>query len=363
MMIDNIQRNEISEDYNKIKDCVIYLDWNIVSYIFGLSTLSTELSNTVDCFKQILFSELDMSRCCIPYSFCHYRDILMGDEQLYKEKNECLHKLSRDWRISEDKIKKENIRLDKCLDSEKDFEIYRNNTKFSKTPLNIPRELLEMYRTSSSNDEKLNKLKEDIYAIIDDNKIPAGLSILRVNRKLRSSKIMLNSKPFKYPSISKEVIDKDIDIKKKVEECLKQSSIDYKLLQPILDTIYNITKTILSTFSNQVLKLCQLCDFVGLTNEKLSKDTSFDSQINDILHISLGLRSSVFITEDKNLQIKAKFIKKWLGLKTIICDMDSFIVFILKQGLKTTKKTSGPMSCNVKFCSGENVIKEYSIDY
>jgi hypothetical protein len=78
------------------------------------------------------------------------------------------------------------------------------------------------------------------------------------------------------------------------------------------------------------MKISSLCDLFGISNEKLKKETAFEGIISDAFHLSFGLRSHYFVTEDKNLYTKALFTKKWMNLSGYILNLDSLIWILIQ---------------------------------
>lgn len=351
---------KIKKEFERIKNCVIYIDWNIYSYLSGISPLTKKIHNKSMCFKHILFNELDTLRYCIPYSAYHYRDIMLGDPKYYKDKSSFLHSTTNSWKISEDRNDSNSVRIDKCLNKEDDFDIYKDNTNFSDTPLSLPRYTLQMITESHTFPDELFDLRKIILGIISDDSIPAGLSILRLNKKIKNTKIMYRDIEYKYPILPKGSLNSD-NLKDVVNKAIKKSFIDFELIRSLTNKTLEMAKPFLSNFTNEVLYLGFLCEALGLCTEDLSKKTSFESQINDISHLSLGLRSHIFITEDKALKVKAEFIKKWHNLGVRIFDMNSFIHFVLKQKMTEIDSNRKPDSQIITFTMGDKNIGEFII--
>ncbi len=85
----------------------------------------------------------------------------------------------------------------------------------------------------------------------------------------------------------------------------------------------------LSIFINTVFNLYFLAEFISVSTEKLKSKTAFKGIINDIYHLSYGLRSNCFVTEDDALFKKAVFIKEYLGLNSRIYKLDDINKILL----------------------------------
>ncbi|MDC7227002.1 MAG: hypothetical protein PQJ61_09585 [Spirochaetales bacterium] len=116
----------------------------------------------------------------------------------------------------------------------------------------------------------------------------------------------------------------------------EESDLPYSTCDDFLKIIVDVP--ILSEFKNKIIKLCALSDMLGFTSEKTKKKTSFQSTINDQCHLSYGLKTKYFVTEDKNLYKKGLLIKKYLKLNVEVFKIDDFIIKILRLMKKDKKK-------------------------
>lgn len=352
----NIIDESVSAECERIKNSVIYIDWNIYSYLSGLSDNSSDIQSKSLCFLQTILRFIDLAHTCFPYSDFHFRDIMLGDESYYTSKVDFLSEQTKGWRIHEDKINNKQVRIDKTIDMNEHFLQYSKTAKFNTNPLVLSNELIQNLKNAVSPNDDFQKFRIEVIKILESNSDPAGLTILKVNKKMRNMNIKKNKNNVRFPSLNKDVLKDDIDLKKVVMEEIKLSNFNYSIIENMYGFIEEITSPFISEFTREVMKLASLCDLIGLSNEKLSKQTSFDGIINDMSHLSLGLRSHVFITEDHNLRLKALFIKKWLSLPVLIYDMDSFIEAVLKQTFKNEKK---PIC--IKFSDSTKVIRSYNL--
>src|SRR4030042_1593696 len=108
--------DSVKGEFNMIKDCIIYLDWNIMSYLSDPSNLENDLKKKCICFDATLAQLIDRNRTAIPYSNGHFLDIRQGSPELTEAKLKVLTQISRGWRISEDQSDRSLLRLDKAAD-------------------------------------------------------------------------------------------------------------------------------------------------------------------------------------------------------------------------------------------------------
>jgi hypothetical protein len=350
---------DINEQIKKFKDAIFYIDWNIYSYLSDLSATSTKYENKAKCFSIILDNYFDKEKRCLVFSNSHYRDILLGSEEYYQSKIEYLYQRTNGWKVSEYKQNRELIYIEKCDDIYNDFAQYKKNVKFSNKPLDLNQNTLELLSKEIDNNPKLEQLRKRIFGIINDRNNCGGLSVLLMNKVLRNSDIVTKEGKIKYPKINENILTGDNDIREIVNKALNESSIDYSLIDSFLNSISKICSLFMSNFTLEIMRLSYLCDFVGLTSEKLSKKTSFEGMIDDVMHISLALRLPVFISEDQNLLVKAKFIKKWMKLSVNIFDMDTFITEILKIVYKNDENKDTKIVIKMK--ENDNIIGTFEI--
>jgi len=171
---------------------------------------------------------------------------------------------------------------------------------------------------------------------------------LRLNKKVRNIKLDTNGSHIKFTILTKKQMNESTDLKSIVNTALSKSIIDFTLMTKWFDVLIPILKLVMSDFNIEVLRLSFLCDFIELTNEKLQKKTSFEGIINDNFHLSFGLRLPFFITEDKNLKIKAEFIKRWLNLPVQIFNMESFIKEVLTKSYRNEDNNDKQLTIEIQ---------------
>lgn len=327
-------QNEIIDEIENFKNTIIYLDWNVFSYLFQLSNTSNDYNNKAKCFSFILDNFLQIDKICFVFSEAHYRDILLGAEEYYDKKKEYLYSRTCGWKVKELFPNKEYISIDK-LDKEnfvKDFSLYKKKFEYADKETTLNQTFLnEFLGKTISDNSALDSLRMSIKNIIGDKDTISNLSILRINKSIRNSVFVKESKTIIYPNTEKSILDVNLNIQDVVLEKLNESNINYSIVEHYFEIIEEVFLKHMSSFSFEILKLSFLSDFIGLSNEKLSKPTSFEGLINDTIHLTNALRLPVFISEDKNLLTKARFIKKWMNLNVNIFDMNSFNVSVLKQ--------------------------------
>ena len=121
----------------------------------------------------------------------------------------------------------------------------------------------------------------------------------------------------------------------------------------------------LSDFYNNIHKLYFLSEFINVSSEKLKSKTAFQGIVNDICHISFGLRCNCFITEDDALYKKAVFINDWMKRNPNVFKIDDFIKYSLnifsKVYMKNFKKEEEEELIFTFNKDNGNLIKEYAI--
>jgi hypothetical protein len=341
------------EDFNKMKNSIIYFDWNILSYLLGTTELVNDIKSKIFCLSTVIDNFLDKEKCCFPYSDFHFRDILLGTTYT-EEKIDFLYSFTKGWYVTESPNNKELVQYFKHNDIHERFALYKKTDVSNKAPLSLPINEINDILYKMGKNKDLEKIKNAIGDMLLDNTISSGLSILRINKKLKNTAIKINNVAVKYPNVNKDKIFNEVDIHQVVDNALRNSNIIFP--DKLIEAIFALAKPKLSDFTIQILKLYYLCDFIGLTSENVKKETSFESMINDVSHLSLALRLPFFVTEDKNLRMKAMFIKKWFSLPVKIFDIDSFI----QTGLAQIYKQEG-QKCIINFSNNDKIVRTYEV--
>lgn len=170
---------------------------------------------------------------------------------------------------------------------------------------------------------------------------------MRINKILRNSDLLNNSE-VQFPHLDKSVLDKAIDIKDEINKAIERSHFDMTFINKFWCQFSEITKSFISEFEIEIVRLSFLCDFLGLTSEKMNKSTSLDGMINDAKHLNYALRLPFFITEDKTLLTKARFIAKYYDRKTHVMDIKDFCKTILSQTYKIGENANKEISVNIQ---------------
>lgn len=337
-------------DYNneidKFKNSIIYFDWNILTQLTDFNSNST---NKIKAFKIILENYIDFEHSCFVFSDAHYRDILLGDEQQkYKTKIQTLNFISKGWKIINSPHNINQLMLGKLENIEEDFNIYKNNCAFSKTPLALPKETVDNFLTFASQNKNFSSETFNyIKTTLENEDFPAGVTIMRVNKALRNSKLLKNSK-IQYPHLDKSILDKPVNLEEEINKAIEKSHFDMTIINSSWNLFSQISKDFISEFEVEIARLSFLCEFLGLTSEKMEKPTSFDGMINDIKHLNYALRLPFFISEDKRLLTKAKFIAKYYNRQTHIMDINDFCKEVLSQAYKTGENANKKITVNIQ---------------
>jgi hypothetical protein len=323
------------EEYAEFLECY-YLDYNILNSILSfweyMDIKSYQTSFLSYCF---LSSFYNLKKICIPYSTGHICDILSGEKNIDNKIN-IINEISKGWYVSEDDEDNNIIRIDKCNDVKLHFNNTKDSIEFTKDIQNIFDPLIELaFKQSFKNYTSVENIPEELNNKIKDllkEKIVKSIyDVFQFNYKIINILNVKNNINFKH--ITKEKLIKDIEILISQNIFLKSINVkninDFKIFHE--SNLYNFKQ---SNFSKKVFMYSFLSDYVGLTKEdkdKVSKDTFASGMINDLIHLSLGLRCSIFVTNDKNLYIKAIFCKILLDLNVKIFSIEHFYQYIINE--------------------------------
>lgn len=326
--------NATSYEFEKIKNSLIYFDWNIISYIHGLTNINdTNLLKNCNLLKEILNNKINRDEFGFPYSTAHFSDIAQGNSELYNSKIDVLYQFTKGWTLHEDITNNYSLRLDKCLDIETHFNWYfenysqpNKNSDFDENIIPIMEKASKLFR--EYNNEYQNKEWTELIDRLANIIINPynGLDILRLNRDMRKAKSPIEGFNFSFPKIdSNAKLKNSYNLKKLINTKLSESIFPFKNSDEFFKFVMPKNISILSPFENDILRLSNLSDFFGISNEKLKKNTSFISIINDIKHLVHGLRTNIFISNDFSLIRKASFIATWMDLDIQILSLEDFI--------------------------------------
>lgn len=346
-------------DYNneidKFKNSIIYFDWNILTQ---LAEPYSNRSNKIKAFTFILENYIDSEHSCFVFSDAHYRDILLSDDQQkYKTKIQTLDFISKGWKIIDSPQDINQLMLGNIEDIEEDFNIYKNNCAFSKTPLALPKETVENFLTYASQNKNFSlETFNYIKTTLENEDFPVGVTIMRINKALRNSKLLKNSE-IQYPHLDKSILDKSVNLGEEINKAIEKSHFDMTIINSSWNLLSQISKGFMSEFELEIVRLSFLCDFLGLTSEKMNKPTSLDGMINDAKHLNYALRLPFFITEDKTLLTKAKFIAKYYNRQTHIMDINDFCKKVLSQVYKTGENANKKITVNIQ--ENNSILETY----
>jgi hypothetical protein len=109
-------RIDISEEFERVKDNLIYVDWNTISYISRLSIIKdTKLQKECNALS-LIFKKLRIEgNQAFPYSIAHFLDIRNGDPIYLDKKILALEEFSSGWTLQEDVSNEFILKLEKCL--------------------------------------------------------------------------------------------------------------------------------------------------------------------------------------------------------------------------------------------------------
>ena len=336
-------------DYNseidKFKNSIIYFDWNILTQ---LADYNSNSSNRIKAFKIILDNYIDFEHSCFVFSDAHYRDILLGDKQKYKTKIQTLNFLSKGWKIINSPQDINQLMLGNIENIEEDFNTYKENCAFSQTHSVFPKAIFDTFLNFATlnknfSPEAINSLKNTL----KNKDLPAGVTLMRLIKTLRYSDLLNNSE-VQFPHLDKSVLDETIDIKNEIDKAIEKSHFDMTLLNNSWSLFSKLAKSFISEFEIEIVRLSFLCDLFGLTSEKMNKPSSLDGMINDAKHLNYALRLPFFITEDKTLLTKARFIAKYHNRQTHIMDINYFCKTILSQTYKIGENADKKINVYIK---------------
>jgi hypothetical protein len=358
-------QNETAKEYKQFES-FCYIDYNVFSYISSYFDFQEDKTHQkAFALYAALKLFVDNKKLCLPYSIAHMRDILQGNRN-FEKKKKTLQDLTGGWFISEDQGNSNFLRVDKCTDILEHFRQIVDTESFLKEMQQIFDPLIEeAFNTMMIRNQRGDSCSEDI-----DEKLQGLSSKMRV----RTAYDVLK---YAY-AMAKELNNSQIGID--ILEATKEELIDYvnKLLHSgwmaIMLNADNIEEfegvfqkntngQNLSTFFSKMLCYSFLADFIGIIQEerrKIYKDTFSYSMINDLLHLSYGVRCHIFVTNDKRLMRKAVFCKKMLNLPVQIFLMEDFYKHLVDEHIKINHPNKNGSNLSIILQNGD---EKTSIDH
>jgi hypothetical protein len=326
------------EEYKAFSECY-YFDYNIFNSITSFwNNLNNESYQTSFFSYIILDSFYDMKKICIPYSMAHIWDILKG-EKFVNNKINTINNISKGWYVSEDAIDNDLIRIDKCNDVNNHFNETYDTMKLTNEIQNAFDPLIEIaFKNAMLNDHFSDSFPHDLYCkIIDlynEKKVKSIYDVFQFNYKIINILNVKNN--INLNNISRNILISKIETYMKGNNFLNLINVknisDFEVF--FTKNLYNFKQ---SEFSKKIFMCSFLCDSVGLTKEekkKVNRETFASGMINDLIHLSLGLRCSTFVTNDKNLLIKAVICKVLYDLRVKIFCIEDFYQYVVNEYIK-----------------------------
>jgi hypothetical protein len=329
---------DAQEEFKEILECY-YFDYNIINSIFSFwDHLDNKSYHTSFLSYMLLNQFYDMKKICIPYSFGHIWDILNGTK-FTESKIDVINTISKGWYVNEDDSDSNLIRIDKCNNIHDHFKDTFESLKFANEIQSTFDPLIEIAFESSmlnyiiSEDYSI-ELHNKIVDLYKEKKVKSQHDVLQFSYKVINTQNIKNN--INFENISKELLISKLNTYIKNNKFLGlinvKNIIDFENFQTKFQ--FNNDQ---SEFSKKVFINSFLCDYIGLTKEtknKVYKKTFASGMINDLLHLSVGLRCSKFVSNDRNLLIKAIVCKVLLNLNVKIYCIENFYQHIINEYVK-----------------------------
>lgn len=377
-MTKTMERN-LNNNFELIKNNVIYMDWNVISYLCNPKSINNKkLKSEVICLTYILFEYLDINYLAIPYSNAHLLDVMNGAQEFEEQSLKMLDFISNGVEIAEYQKNKESLIIYKVENILDNFSSYKEHLKdIKKESKNIStllspifefvKNYIEYTSEISSPDENVkDEIKDLTSCLFSFENEELTTKLFRKNKKYKFESKKIFGKKIKFPlydSVKAKYPDKDI--KELVDLCFKLSDFPISSYDEFIKNFSIPATPALSSFNNRINDLHSLAEFINVSSEKLDSKSPFQGIVNDQFHLAYGLRCTFFITEDDALYKKAVFIKEFINSGTGVFKIDEFNKYLLKNISKqlSTKSNNEKKVFSFKFNDSEgNLIKEYIIE-
>lgn len=311
-----------------------YFDYNLFDYIIDfLANRESNTHQSAYSIYQVMKIFMDDKKICIPFSAAHIEDILQGEKNL-QSKKEIINEMTKGWYITEDKDNSDLVRVDKCLNVDQYFD-----------------EVMQIKKEQIKIQEFMNPIIESAFKVLMDNFEYEGIdenNIKKIKEYIEKAEIKSIYDLFQFVYYMSNILNSttnNVDIcqltknelSDVINKYLKSKWLSSMLkvydIESFEEYFKNNTKgQYWSPFFSKIVCYSFLSDLIGLTkekNKKILRPTFSSSMINDLLHLSYGIRCPVFVTNDNRLRLKAIFCKKMLDLPVKIFMMDNFYNYLV----------------------------------
>lgn len=335
-----------------------YFDWNIYNYIFPNEKASGTVFDNAQILFHLIKNILPKESCCIPYSHAHFLDLFTGTEEYYAQNLSKIIALTDGWKISDTFPLSSNLYLSKTENIVDDFLEYKNNQDESKLDSELISNLMYKYYQPKINDviESNMEMNPEVKDFKEFQQIVDCDSFSDMNYVMQKILKGKRNNLFKEGQKQKNQLG-DFDsfssqqLKKAIDEVIRLSEFPYNSSQEFLDNFPLPNIPILTEQTNEMIKVNSILDMIGFTKETLKNKQSLQAVQNDFLHLGFGLKSHAFVTEDKNLRIRALFLAKWFEIPAQILSIRGFINIILSEILtfQNESKLKDNLPCSLEF--------------
>ncbi len=363
-----------------------YLDWQVISYLSDPSALKGVLLIDILCLQQI-FEMADRDKLVLPYSVSHLADIRKGPGEKHALWLGWLKSSSKCWNVLEIPEEREKIGFRQVPDVRAHFDSYCAGQRDTaqETIINplidaIVKQSKEQARIKIEESESVFPKKSIVYQRIQemlrsDYNI-TGIDIMRFNKTLRGELRDTTGKRIRFPEIpavkKKLFSTASAEFRILVDDAMAKSDLPFKNFKEFDTSVPSMpTGGFLSKSTEKINKLCMLATFWGIGTEKIKRSSSpakFEGMVNDLGHLSLGLRCNGLVSTDNAMIEKAMFAKKMLGLYVDIFRPGEFVRKILKDFAKFYEEQNRHVIGEQKekytfnFLYNKELLRSYVID-
>lgn len=323
----------------------LYLDWNIITSLRQIETLTSEDRNIFEPLQNVINSARD--KIHIPYSNAHLNDLLKsykkGERHRVEKSLEFISLLTQDvcltqywneefvrWHYRNSKEYFESI-----LDDEKDINISSLDSivaplkeygvdkvfdMFKLIPHNIKFDELQQHNNFYLSFFEKSKLENSMHAVMEDfinliNKMKTNPLIYNELRNVFKSTIPLDPNLHNTPNV--------IDT---LDRFLPKTMLNKSFTQLYSDN--NKNDSLKNSDYSKIIGVFMQLDFIGYGSDKLTQKNQYDNLFNDALHCFYGAHCHFFITADRKTYKKTKAVYESERISTQVMKPKEFIEYL-----------------------------------
>lgn len=364
---------------------IFYLDWNVFSYLSEPKSSPEHALRDIICLRMAI-EQSDRRTIGLPYSRAHFADIEKGPASNHPVWIEYLSEISMGWNLLEMPGDSDRIALQRVNNVADHYRQWQDSMDADQTLTAAMEQMLSpvvettklavrnaMPEVSHTISRK-STLNDHVEVLLKPERPIEGIDIMRLSKSMRGQLRRPDGRRVAFP----ELPDLDLlladsareEFLRGLDTAVRNSDFPYSSLDELERSIPDIpTSPLLSRFTSRINRVTMLASLLGVGPEDIKRSSTsakFDAIVNDLVHMAFGLRCHGFVTCDKPLLTRAKFVCKLVDVPARVITPREFLITILEGFARYYNSQPDCLRRNTytfKFSDNDgNFIKAYSIN-